>query len=175
VVERLNNLESNVLTLNNRVGSQEHEIISLKSFVNNGKIEGNSFENRFQRSVDILEKNIDEPDYIYSPKRDKRQLYSPAPCNPKVTCAFDTSDNDTKIASKMISQTKVTKPTSCDDLKSMGHMLNGFYLVEADQTNTSLTNIIQTVYCDFSLKKLQASTKLKSKLKTSCISLGSYL
>ncbi len=91
--------------------------------------------------------------------------YFPSPeCNLKA-CRFDINDQDdqndkpkTKIIYK---NSNVIKPTSCEDLKSMGHSLSGFYLIKAnDQNEASLTNKLLTVFCDFSLKKLKSSMKL---------------
>ncbi len=45
-------------------------------------------------------------------------------------------------------------PTSCTDLKLLGHKLNGFYSVKTQQTNQ--TAKVETVYCDF-----QSSSDLK--------------
>lgn len=41
------------------------------------------------------------------------------------------------------------KPTNCDELKLMGHTLNGFYLVQRKQDNIYLKGKMETVYCDF--------------------------
>lgn len=43
-------------------------------------------------------------------------------------------------------------PQNCEELKSIGHTLDGFYLVRFK------TNIIQTVYCVFTEKTTQPPT-----------------
>ena len=55
----------------------------------------------------------------------------------------------------------VKRPASCEDLKLMGHLLNGFYFVQPNESNmNNFNNKIRMVYCDFSVKKAQSSQNL---------------
>ncbi len=153
-IVRLHKLESNFFSLMNRVDGQEQDIFFLKSNINNQMIE---------KEIHVSS----EPGFHQTQhKREKRQIMYPPPQCHKGPCAFDlsTRDNINSTRNKTSTERLVKKPASCEDLKSIGHFLSGFYLIEANQqANLSLTKKILTVFCDFSLKKLQSSTNQKGK------------
>jgi len=134
----------------------------------NQRNEEERFDLRLPRSADPLNDNSNvEFDGLYPKNREKREiLYSPPPCYIK-QCAFDISDNEKRNTSKTknISTAIVKRPASCEDLKAIGHLLSGFYLIQPNQSDTTnFNNKIRIVYCDFSLKKFQLSKNLTGKL-----------
>lgn len=156
----MNKIEWNFLALINRVDGQEQEISLLKSVISNIK---NQKETDDSTGSGILK--------IHHKREERQMLYSPEPqCNVE-PCNFDESyqeQHDVLTESETVTEytpkSVVKKPSSCEDLKSMGHSLNGFYLTEARGENQiSLTNKIMTVFCDFSKKKAGSSTNLKGK------------
>ena len=48
-------------------------------------------------------------------------------------------------------------PSSCQDLKNIGHVLSGFYSVKGQ---VQLKGVLQSVYCDFTKQEKEAGTKL---------------
>ncbi|MFO0089803.1 MAG: hypothetical protein ACK518_03285 [bacterium] len=130
----------------------------------NTKNEEERFDLRFPRSADPLNdnSNVEFGDF-YPKNREKRELlYSPPPCYIR-QCAFDITDNARRNTStaKNISATIVKRPASCEDLKLIGHLLSGFYLIQPNQSDTiNFKNKIRIVYCDFSLKKFQLSKNI---------------
>ena len=50
-------------------------------------------------------------------------------------------------------------PTSCKDLSTIGHKLNGIYSVKVSQPNTAGTRI-ESVFCDFQSTDLESKQKL---------------
>lgn len=77
-------------------------------------------------------------------RRSRRDILvsTPLPCNSKVSCAFDFKDNK----SNKTHQSEVSKsgPTSCTDLRKVGHGLSGYYPVKKG-------NKIALAFCKFNL------------------------
>lgn len=140
----------------------------MKNQLQNNINEEERFDLRIPRSSDSLNQdgiNVDF-DHFHHINREKREMYSPPPCNFK-RCAFDIPDvNRNATTAKQTSETAIVhqRPANCEDLKLIGHVLSGFYLVQPNQSNiANYNNKIRMVYCDFSLKKFQSSKNLTGK------------
>ncbi len=177
MIDRLNHLEDNVLTLNNKTKDQANEIDSLKKSAvkTNEKHEKemNSLKNQVNHLESKVNSLINNENAVGlmkdpSPKREKRQVSSTPPACKKEACAFDYSTRNKSInVSSTVESTSTVlqsnaiittvelpagskKPTSCADLAALGHKSNGFYLVQGRQSDSILPNKIESVYCDFS-------------------------
>ena len=123
---------------------QQQDIVFLKSVLNNKQNE---------KGTKYTEDSTVIP--VHHKREIRETLNSPPQCSIKA-CAFDMSTK-----SKIV----VKKPSSCEDLKLIGHSLSGFYLIQATgEYNNTLTNKIMTVYCDFTVKKLQTALNLKGEI-----------
>lgn len=131
---------------------QQQDIVFLKSVLNNRQSEK---ETKYTEESKVFQDHH---------KRKKRETLSPPPqCSIKA-CAFDMSTKSKNV---------VKKPSSCEDLKLIGHSLSGFYLIQATgEDNSTLTNKILTVYCDFTVKKLPTTLKLKGKITNNLFTLA---
>lgn len=87
--------------------------------------------------------------------REKREIKSTSLCSIKA-CAFDTKRTSSSVAKE--------KPANCEDLKSIGHTLNGFYLVQGkiDDKIPQIGSKVETIYCDFN--KRQSSENLAGNM-----------
>ena len=86
--------------------------------------------------------------------REKREIKSIPLCAIKA-CAFDTKGTTSPKPNE--------KPANCEDLKSIGHNLNGFYLVQGKRDEITLKSKVETIYCDFN-KQRQSSKNLIGKI-----------
>jgi len=71
---------------------------------------------------------------------------------PPASSALTRGNNNEKMTNETSNNSKSTKvmgiPTSCKDLKQLGHSLNGLYLIKKALPNNQGMKI-QTAYCDF--------------------------
>ena len=64
--------------------------------------------------------------------------------------------------------TEVGVPSNCNELNTLGHTVNGIYLVKSESSNKKNTAIklnsrIEAVYCDFNSPKTNSSKKMIQK------------
>ncbi len=92
-------------------------------------------------------------------KREKRQTNSLLQCT-KIQCAFNFPKNVlTTIADSANTQSE-RLPRSCNDLKKLGHTLNGMYHIQGSDVTT---NKIALVFCQFSLSSVVGNGALNEK------------
>ena len=70
-----------------------------------------------------------------------------------VRCSNERDDDE--------SSTNKKKPSSCEELKAIGHTLDGFYTVQGTETTS---NQLKSIYCDFSLELSDADASSKYHL-----------
>ena len=119
-----------------------------------------SLESNVQHLNDRVGKQENEIDVLKSivnrqKKREKRELKSTVLC-PIGSCAYDTKGSETLANNK--------KPANCEDLKTMGHTLNGFYLVQGKRDTITLKSKVETIYCDFNKRLSSVAGNINRKL-----------
>jgi len=87
--------------------------------------------------------------------REKREIKSTPLCAIKA-CAFDMKETTSSVANE--------KPANCEDLKSIGHTLNGFYLVQGNRDTITLKSKVETIYCDFNKRPSSVAGNINRKL-----------
>ena len=99
-----------------------------------------------ENEIDVLKSIVN---HHQKKKREKRGIDSTVLC-PIGVCAFD-------IKKTKSSLDVYRKPANCEDLKSLGYTLNGFYLVQGKRDKITLKSKVETIYCDFYKRRLSGN------------------
>lgn len=91
------------------------------------------------------EKEIVALKSIVSRHQEKREVKPLSTCTTGLPCASDTET----VGNSASTVATITMPANCEDLKSMGHTLNGFYMVQGNRGKITLSSQVETIFCDF--------------------------